>query len=291
MEKKRFFIFSLVCVLSSLLWCGCKKTLELKPLNAFSEEDVWHDPKLAQVFVNSIYDQSVLAYKDGGLGWAAQTDELYSNFNWMNENLYVRGEATPDNQADATLNDWNTLYVAVRYCNTFMTNIGVMDTVGNGESIRRMNGEVYFLRALTYFELLKRFGGVPLITKVYDVNDKVFDEKRATWDETRDFILADIDQAVKGLPASYSNSNDKGRATIGAALALKSRLLLYAASPYYNKVNDVQRWRDAKAAAKAVIDNQMYTLYGNAANGTYNKVYLDFFNPKGDFRSCLQRFG
>lgn len=268
----------LICTL--LLIGGCKKALELQPLNAYSEKDVWTDPKLVQVFVNSIYDQTVLAYQDGGLGWGAQTDELYGNFNWTNENLYVRGEATPDNQSSGSLNHWNKMYASIRYSNIFFANID--QVTGGGDAIKNMKGEVHFLRALAYFELLKRFGGVPLIVKVYDVNDKSFNEKRATWTETKDFILAEITEALKTLPTVYASANDKGRATAGAALALKSRLLLYAASPYFNKSNDKKLWEDAKLAAKAVIDfaTPKYALYGNAANGTYNKTYLDFFNSE-----------
>nr|WP_294872473.1 RagB/SusD family nutrient uptake outer membrane protein [uncultured Pedobacter sp.] len=268
----------LVC--TALIFGGCKKALDLQPLDSYSEKDVWSDPKLAQVFVNNIYNETVLAYQDGGFGWAAQTDELYGNFNWTNENLYVRGEATPDNQTSGSLNHWNKMYASIRSSNIFFANIGKI--TGADEAVSTMKGEVYFLRALAYFELLKRFGGVPLIVKVYDVNDRSFDEKRATWLETKDFILADITEALKTLPAVYPNDNDKGRATAGAALALKSRLLLYAASPYFNKSNDRKLWEDAKLAAKAVIDftGVKYALYGNAANGTYNKTFLDFFNPE-----------
>lgn len=265
-----------------LVMNSCKDVLDLKPLNAYSESDVWKDPNLTQVFVNGIYDQTVLAYKDGGFGWGAQTDELYGNFNWTNENSYVQGEATPDNQTSSSLNRWGDLYSSVRNCNVFLKNVGQLDTVSNGQAVRTMRGEVHFLRALAYFELLKRFGGVPLITRVYDVNDKDFNEKRATWTETKNFILADIEQATKLLPAAYPADLDKGRATIGAALALKSRLLLYAASPYFNTAGDRALWQQAREAAKAVIDfkGASYALYGNAANGTYNKAYLEFFNPE-----------
>jgi hypothetical protein len=271
----------LLCTLFLLL-SACKKTLDLQPLNAYSDNDVWTDPKLTEVFVNGIYDQTVLGYKDGGMGWSAQTDELYSNFDWENENRYMRGEATPDNQGSNTLNFWPQLYTSIRYANIFFENIGRLDTAGNAELVRRLKGEVYFLRALAYFELLKRFGGVPLVTRVYDVNDKNFTEKRASWTETKDFILADIAQALPLLPPAYSGDNDKGRITAGAALALKSRLLLYAASPYFNTGNDRQLWQQAKDAAKAVIDYNggMYALYGDAAKGTYNNTFLDFFNSE-----------
>ncbi|TKK70355.1 RagB/SusD family nutrient uptake outer membrane protein [Ilyomonas limi] len=278
--KQAYKFIRLSIITCILVFTACNKTLDLEPQNAYSGKDVWSDPKLTQVFVNSIYNQAVLAFQDC-MGWSAQTDELYGNFNWTNENLYVRGEATPDNQTSGSLNDWDRMYTAIRYANIFFANIDNVNATGNEDLIKRMKGEVYFLRALSYFELLKRFGGVPLITKVYDVNDKTFDEKRASWSETKDFILADIEQAVQMLPLTYDD-NEKGRATVGAALALKSRLLLYAASPYYNTENNMQLWKDAKDAAKAVIDlnGNMYALYGNAGNGTYNNLFLNFFNPE-----------
>lgn len=281
--KKVYIILSGMLVLFTGF--SCKKVLDLQPTNSFSSNNVWTDPALIQVFVNEIYKESVFAFKDGGFGWASQTDEMYSNFNWCNENTYAMGQETPDNQSSSfplnyssTLNYWSTLYATIQKENQFFQNIGQVDTVGYGPTITNLKGEVHFLRALCYFELLKRFGGVPLITKVYTVNDKTFTETRATWDQTRDFILADITAAAAVLPKTYANSADEGKATLGAALALKSRLLLYAASPTYNTTNDMARWQDAAAAAKAVMDLGVYSLYGNAT--TYNTIFTDFFNSE-----------
>jgi len=280
--KKRLCI---ICTILAVICFSCNKVLDLQPTNSFSEQTVWSDPNLVVTYVNQIYRDAVMAYKDGGLGWGSQTDELYSNFNWCQENTYVLGQATPDNQNSSiptnwssTINFWNILYSTVRETNVFFKNIGQLDTTSNGSLIRRLTGEVYFLRALTYFELLKRFGGVPLITDAFDANDKEFNTPRSSWDSTKLFILADIGKSVQLLPLSYSSDNDKGRATIGAALALKSRLLLYTASPYFNTTNDMSKWQAAADAAKDVIDLGIYSLYGTA--GTYNKIFTDYFNPE-----------
>lgn len=276
----------IITILLAATTCfSCRKVLDLQPQNAFSQQTVWSDPNLALTYVNQIYRDGVLAYKDAGFGWGAQTDELFSNFGWAHETQYVQGQATPDNQASSTpvnysysINFWPVLYKVVKETNLFFQNIGHVDTTANSALISRMKGEVYFLRALTYFELLKRFGGVPLITKVYTTDDKAFDASRASWDETANFILSDINQALALLPLSYRNSGDVGRATVGAALALKSRLLLYQASPYYNTSNDMAKWKAAQDAAKAVIDMPQYSLYGTGT--TYGKIFTDFFNPE-----------
>ncbi len=275
MKNNFIYVFiAFVCLFSF----SCNKMLDLEPLNSYSESDVWSDPKLTEVFVNQIYSTSIAAYKDAGLGWGAQTDELYGNFNWTGEWTFNRGETTPDNQTSRTQNHWSRFYGAIRYANIFFQNIDKVDSISNPAIVKRMRGEVYFLRALSYFELLNRFGGVPLITKVFDVTDRNFTEKRATGDQTRDFILADIDKAIKYLPLSYTDDANTGRATIGAALALKSRLLLYAASPYNNPTNDMTRWTAAKNAAIDVMNLGIYSLYADAS--TYNKIFLDFFNSE-----------
>lgn len=263
---------------------SCKKVLDIEPTNSFSTNSVWSSPALVQVFVNQIYAEAVLGFKDGGFGWGAQTDELFSNFNWCNENQYVQGQATPDNQGSSfplnyssTINFWSTLYSTILKTNTFFTNIGQLDTLGNGAAIKSMTAQVHFLRALCYFELLKRFGGVPLITKVYTANDTKFNEPRASWDDTEAFILADIAAALPGLQAA-APSGQEGVATTGAALALKSRLLLYAASPRFNTANDQGKWQAAADAALAVINMSQYSLYGTSA--TYGKIFTDFFNSE-----------
>ena len=263
---------------------GCKKVLNIQPTSSFTTDAVWTSPALVQVFVNEIYSEAVFAFKDAGFGWGSQTDELFSNFNWCNENQYVQGQATPDNQNSSfplnyssTINFWPTLYSTIRKCNIYFQNISLLDTVGNAAQITSMTGQVYFLRALCYFELLKRFGGVPLITKVYTTNDTQFTEARASWDSTEAFILSDINAALPSLQAT-APSGQEGVATTGAALALKSRLLLYAASPYFNTSNDQSKWQAAADAALAVINLNQYTLYGTST--TYGKIFTDFFNSE-----------
>lgn len=114
-----------ICILLIIIGSfSCKKALDLQPLNSFSAETVWSDPALTQVFVNEIYKESVFPFKDAGFAWGAQTDELYSNFNWCSENTYVLGQATPDNQSSSfplnyssTINFWSTLYSTIQKTN------------------------------------------------------------------------------------------------------------------------------------------------------------------------------
>ena len=266
---------------------SCKKAINIQDLSAYSTSTVWTSPQLVQVFVNEIYNETVFAFKDGGFGWGAQTDELFSNFNWCSENRYCLGEATPDNQASSfplnysnTLNFWPTLYHTIGLENTFFQNIHLLDTAGNGPEIQSLTGQVYFLRALSYFELLKRFGGVPLISQVFTANNTTFTQSRASWDSTMQFILNDLNAALPLLPtlATVNSNNMQGTATVDAANALKCRLFLYAASPGYNPSPTMAEWDSCAVAAQAIINSGNYALFGSAAN--YGSIFTNFFNSE-----------
>ncbi len=95
-----------------------------------------------------------------------------------------------------------------------------------------MIGEAKFIRALNYCEMLKRYGGVPIIDKRFQLTDD-FKVRRNSIEEVVNFIVRDCDDAVAKLPATYPSSL-RGRATKTVAQMLKARTLLYAASPLFN---------------------------------------------------------
>ena len=137
--KKLYIFLGLAAIMPML---SCHKVLDIQPTTTFSTNTVWSSPALAQVFVNEIYAEAVLSFKDAGFAWGSQTDELFSNFNWCNENQYVQGQATPDNQSSSfplnyssTINFWSTLYSTIQKTNVFFANIGQLDTLGNGAAI------------------------------------------------------------------------------------------------------------------------------------------------------------
>jgi hypothetical protein len=121
----------------------------------------------------------------------------------------------------------------------------------------QMKGETLFLRALNYSYLMNHFGGCPLIIHTPD-NDTQGQLPRNSATEVLVQIIADLDQAATFLPSSYAGTLNKGRATKGAALALKARMLLYN-----------ERWAEAAVAAKAVIDLGVFDLFPD-----YRGMYL-----------------
>lgn len=134
----------------------------------------------------------------------------------------------------------------------------------------RLRHEAVVMRSYYYFELLKRYGGVPMIMST---KDDPF-TPRASVDDLVDRIVKDIDDSMEGLVETWSaagQSDRDGRATQGMALALKSRILLYAASPLYNPTGDNSKWEKAAAAAWELIQTNRYSLaesYENLFLGT-----------------------
>ncbi|MBC8034654.1 MAG: RagB/SusD family nutrient uptake outer membrane protein, partial [Chitinophagaceae bacterium] len=157
--------------------------------------------------------------------------------------------------------------------------------------ITRWKYEARFLRAFFYFELIKRYGGVPIITTALSVDD-VPNIKRNTLEECIQFITSECDSAANNLPVTFPVAADLGRCTKGAALALKARTLLYAASELFNNPSwaggyaepllislptgdRAARWKMAADAAKAVID---LPGTGYALSANYSTLFRTFNN-------------
>jgi len=283
---------------------GCNGILDVSPKDQLSDVDaVFADPGLAEGFLNDIY---------GGLGHGlyeimlgSLTDETHFIHGYGTDKIVQSLITASDRGAidDGRFShfNWGSNYYRIRQANIFLSHIDA--TTFDADWKQRMKGEAYFLRAYFYHNLMRMYGGVPLITKVYDLNED-YKVARNSFKETVDFIVANADSAAQLLPLSYSGDN-LGRATKGAALALKARVLLYAASDLYN-VNPSGKaengyttpqdrtalWRAAKNAAKAVMDLGIYRLFrpspASAQEATQN--YGDLFLQKTSEEVILSRF-
>ena len=132
-----------------------------------------------------------------------------------------------------------------------------------GVDVQRLRAEAHVLKAYYYFELAKRYGGVPLIDRVY-ADQKEANLPRGTFDEVVGLILREIEGVRNELVVDWRAENleeKSGRITRGAALALKSRVLLYAASPQFNPSGEKSKWAAAAAAAFEVINMGIYSLH------------------------------
>ncbi|MCE7038943.1 RagB/SusD family nutrient uptake outer membrane protein [Dyadobacter sp. CY312] len=291
--------------------------LDKAPLDQYSEAAVWNDPALIQAFVNSIYFG--IPHGFSNIMMASISDESMYNGDFGSSNV-TKSLVTPSdysiwntyNRQEGMI--WENEYKYIRAANIFMGRIQAAP-VDDAAMRTRLTGEVHFLRAYLYFNLLSIYGGVPIVTEAYGLGEN-YEVKRNTFEECVKFISEELDKAASMLPAVYSDAALKGRATKGAALGLKARLLLYAASDLYHNqskwatgyanpelvgyvgANRTALWESAKAACKAVMDLGVYSMYkpvpgtGESAADNYAEMFLTkensedifvrFFLPKTD---------
>lgn len=270
---RKINIASIVLFVTLLVGCN-DKFLDVAPEVAIDEAKVFSDPVLAAQFADNAYRYRPDDYlrwnsitgmsnaTDESVGTDISSNLLYSMQKGMWHDHSLLKPALSDRYF---LNDisgvWDMCYTGIRVVSKMLSKVDQVAWTTQDPS--RIKGEMYFLRAFMYFELVKRFGGVVIMDKAYASNEDI-DFPRSTYDQCVSFILSDIEQAILLLPLKYDQGN-YGRATIGAAKALKSRLLLYAASPLHNESNDLTKWAAAALAAKDVMDMNMYKLHKNYA--------------------------
>ena len=303
--RKTLYIWIFLSILA--LSYSCEKAedfLDKKPLGEYSEVDVWSDLALAETFVNGIYKNA--------LGWpfaierlSDYSDESHFTPDWgvtnFNKSLMTQDDWQGWSWGWATPNTlhlrWDPLYLNVRRANIFFSKIGGLQT-DDTEWKNNLIGQTYFLRAYTYHMLTTMFGGVPIITKAYGLNDN-FEVPRNTYEECINYIMGQLDSAVMFLPETQAHL---GRVTRGAAMALKSRVLLYAASDLHHQMSTYApgyahpellgytggsqqtRWQAAKDAAQDVIDLEIYDLYkaDPSPGDSIAQNFVDFFTTQGE---------
>ena len=295
---KKILFYTIILITATLTSCS-EDILDKEPLTEMPESVIWEDPNLAQAFVNARYNQV-------GHGWAESwmssvCDESHLIWSRGCEPL-TQGYVSPSDLGRMNgawwgwdNRSWSTIWGNISDCNLFLENVDQME-FEDDEIKDRLVGEVKFIRILMYHDLISKWGAMPIITKSYDLNDmgEITTITRNTYAECVDFMVSELDDAAEVLPGSYSGSNI-GRATSVAALALKSRILLYAASPLMNKdgvdplvgypTPVTNRWEKAAQAAQAAIDLAVLNGYGLYNNYTdvkenYTQLFLDGGNSE-----------
>jgi starch-binding outer membrane protein, SusD/RagB family len=260
-------------LLAGAVFSSCKRDfLNTLPQDQVRADATWTDAALAEAFVTGIYG----GLYEGGFDeemLAALTDEAIFTHAGRNINTINQGTLSPSNPGFQNRDDnWVNLYNFIRTANLSIENLPKA-TFDNKALNERLRGEAYFLRGYFYHQLLRFYGGVPLITKVYAL-DEDYSVARNTYAEVSAFVIQQADSAYKLL---QGKTRVRGRASDLAALALKSRQLLYDASDLYDvptakakspviaayakpeligfvSGNRTARWTAAKVAAKAVLD-------------------------------------
>lgn len=266
---------SFVTVLGVTMMACNDEFLDTQPLDKVSGDAVWADAALAESFVTGVYN----GLRDGILSqmnFDCQTDNALYSFGKQDVN---EANVSPSNVGTIpVMTEWSAMYSRIRAANIALANLAAPKFDNSNGIADRMRGEMYFMRAYFHNQLLRYHGGIPIIKTPYGLDAPDFTLARNTYEECVNAIVSDLDSAailLKGKTLA------PGRATMGAAMALKSRVLLYAASDLYDiptakakstviasasnpellgyvSGDRTARWQRAKDAAKAVIDLNQY---------------------------------
>ncbi len=257
MNKRYKWLIGVMVI--TLTTFSCKKgLLDIKPIDFVSDAAVFQDITLTNQFVNDIYGSLLSGFERRDFGYDQDWARGFSNLDMMTDDIEGHNDLPMNRVQAGDLNAhfsegtqlWAVNYSLIRKANTLIARIDGVPTT-NTALRDRLKAETKFLRAFAYADLVKSFGGVPLITTEQNVNDNL-EVPRNTYDECVAFIIKECDEAAAVLLPSYPDA-ELGRATKGAALALKARVLLYHASPLNNPNNIVSRWDDAAKAAQQVM--------------------------------------
>ncbi|HVK97543.1 MAG TPA: RagB/SusD family nutrient uptake outer membrane protein [Flavisolibacter sp.] len=250
-------------------------------------EKVFSDAQLAAGFGDNSYnflldDYARLSTQNGMT--SQFSDESISNTGDLVVNLINTGRHLNAGATDVA-GVYSQMYRGIRNTNVMLANMDrvTWTSLYNPAFIK---GEQLFLRAFFYFELMKRFGGVVLLDKPQTPLESGNDLARSSYAETLAFIIRYLNAALEMLPLDWPDAAQYGRATKGAAMALKARALLHAASPLHNPSGDATKWKAAADAAKAIIDMNKYSLepnYGDVLvrDNSPEYIMIDIKAPRG----------
>jgi len=267
-----------VLFVNVLLFAGlssCDDFLDKAPLDKISDAAVWEDVALMDAYVIQTY-REVRAPHSHNYYYSCCSDESFARERTP-AHLIQRGDISPSDLGRMSY-AWPNYYKNITRGNIFLSNVEGKDLSGfstaDQEKINILIGEMKFHRAFAYFRLGSLFGGVPLVTEPFNLDDD-FMLPRDSYDDVMNFVVAELSEAANLLPLQRSSS-DRGRLTKGAALGIRSRALLYMASPLNNPGNEMSKWQAAADAAKAVIDMELYSLYPD---------YGELFREEANFNS------
>lgn len=272
--------YTLLLILASI-FISCEDYLDKsEDVEALTQFDIFTDVNLAENFLDAGYTFLIteISAKSGNpdvLPGMTMSDEgypgryrareevqeiyqSYSNSDYLSLMNKTGGDKVIPNFKTRYTTSWK----GIRQVNVFLENINLLENESE-ERINGLKGQAYFLRAFYHHLLTKRHGGLIYLTENLDLNSDIARE-RESYESNLKNILLDLELAIDLLPKNWTGVHI-GRPTKGAAMALKSRVTLFAASPLVNTTNDQQLWIDAATAASDLIN------YSNE-NGLYQLV-------------------
>lgn len=285
----------LIVIMIALIMNACEDVLEKQPLDIITDATLWAEPVLIDDYLNQCYSEMRFYFE---MPYGQNINHLMENR--AMDMLNISDEAN-QGWISTPKTHWITIngghlewwgYQTIRRLNIFLDQIENLEIdVAEGYKKQRA-AEARFLRAFAYFNMVKRYGGVPLITRVQELNDPEEElyRKRDKEEDIYKFILDELDEIASDLPENYGD----GRATKYAALALKCRASMYAASiAQWGSVQldgiigipadkAANYWQISYNTSKEIISSGKFSLYDGGDNKAQNfrNLFLDENNSE-----------
>ncbi len=278
MKKYIIYIIFILALLP-----GCNKFLDQAPSGEQEKQYIFEDYTRARRYMDRLYtylprvwtsDNSYFSVSNPGfLESATDMAEYTASYGAANNSFNVGNWLSYTAQTEVG-SPWINSYRALRVAYMFLENMDNFNNEPEGRKVS-MRGETEFMIGFYYFELLKRYGGVPLVKQTLEI-DSDMNIPRSSYEETVDYIVKNLDNAIENLPDEWPQ-DEFGRVHKATAYALKSRVLLYAASPLNNPSSDVSKWKAAAEAARDCIDycdsKGLHPLFNKAWQNIFMRNY------------------
>jgi hypothetical protein len=281
---KKVFNYIIATGVMLFMATSCTDVLDQQSVDSFNQDVVFADVNIVKAYLGKCYDRMGGNTDNGVLGiredlLSSATDQtlcIHRPANYVN----LKGTMSPDqlgyfnNEGYAGFLRWNSLYSNIQNVNNIIANVDAVKTsTSTDEALKvRLKGEAYYIRAFMYANLLMNYGGVVINKDPFKLGQDFKTITRSTIAETKDFILADIDQAITLLPADM----EQGRASRAAAGALKSRVLLFCASKLttggYEPANTLVSFPAGSQAALLTAARDAAKLVMDGTYGTFSLV-------------------
>jgi len=317
---KKILEYTLMMLILIVVSTSCDDVLEQSSVDSFTEESVFEDINLTEAYLGKCYD--AIGGQGGWSNWsnsgtlglredllAGATDEMLC-IHRPSAYTNIKGTMSPDDLGHFGNNRfawirWEPNYDNIKNVNILLANIAEVPEDNTNPRKDRITAEAYFIRAFNYANLMRSYGGLVLVDQPFELDQDFSTMTRSSLDETLAFILADVDKAIASLP--MKDDMEQGRATKGAAAALKSRILGwstgilmhgdYSSDPLvsFQSTSRDALLRDAQTIAKQIMDGQYgsYALTGSTDDPPsplseedvtmYSDNFFSIFTQTGDW--------
>ncbi|MFC7667686.1 RagB/SusD family nutrient uptake outer membrane protein [Hymenobacter humi] len=282
---KPFHLIALATIGSAFALSSCEKVLDKENLGAADAELIFKDSTLTNLNLSYIYAQNTPEWGspftntvNGNVNVSGLSDESSADTKFLEGTLQQSDVGDFGTTLSATNN-----YGKIRTINMFLRDVKIGPLPAGTKG--RLRGQAQFFRAWRYFELVREYGGVPLVMSPLngvgvEARDLTY-LPRNTTTETFAAITADLDSAIQTLPGKWAANADWGRINKGAAAAFKARVLLYAASPQFTADN-AAKWQTAYTASVQARD--LLTANGFRLHASFDQLWFqEVGNPEAVF--------